>query len=221
MRPQESIDYSGLSQGEALNSMYGVNLSKAEPLTLREAAFEVGMMIAMPFVSFGLPLAGLRVGGAIAGSRAYKSFQFVKRPVLSMAVNANIRGAQAAMSVSKTYGKLMLGLGIIDIKRNVELARQREFKRLGINLLGPLGSLWAYNNYMAQTSETDQEIKIYDQAIKQSRIDASLTSASKTRGKKNPNVYTPKSGRRCRKGYVEIDGKCVKRNSTLHRSLMK
>ena len=70
-------------------------------------------------------------------------------------------------------------------------------------------------NYSSTSVETGHD------DLSQSRVGRSLTSKPKTRGKKNPNVYTPKSGRRCRKGYVEIDGKCVKRNSTLHRSLMK
>lgn len=56
--------------------------------------------------------------------------------------------------------------------------------------------------------------------ISKSRVDSSLPSKSKTRGKRKPNLYDPKPGEKCRPGYVRIDGRCVRRNSTLHKSLM-
>lgn len=55
---------------------------------------------------------------------------------------------------------------------------------------------------------------------KQSRVGGSLPSKPKTRGKRKPNLYDPKPGEKCRPGYVRIDGRCVLRNSTLHKSLM-
>ncbi len=54
----------------------------------------------------------------------------------------------------------------------------------------------------------------------QSRVGSSLPSKPKTRGKRKPNLYDPKPGEKCRPGYVRIDGRCVLRNSTLHKSLM-
>jgi hypothetical protein len=159
-----------------------------------------------------------RGGSAITGSKAYKAYGVFKRPILSLGVHQQIRGATAAMSLSKAYSKMMITGGVLNFGKNIQLARAKEYKRLGINIFGPPLSLFMYDYYMAH--DTGAEAEIASAKQEKSRIDASLTSASKTRGKKNPNVYTPKSGRRCRKGYVEIDGKCVKRNSTLHHSLM-
>ncbi|AXH79122.1 MAG: hypothetical protein [Circular genetic element sp.] len=59
-----------------------------------------------------------------------------------------------------------------------------------------------------------------DMGLIESRRDSSLSSKSKTRGKKRPNVYTPKRGQRCKAGYTNIDGKCVLIMSSLHKSLM-
>lgn len=186
MRPQESTDYSGMSREEAMQSMYGGKTGKPTPVGFKQGVKEIGMMAATPILMFGAPIKGIQLGRAILGSRAYKAYGFVKRPVLSMAVNANIRGAKAAMTVSKTYGRAIATLGVLDLKKNIQLARQREWKRLGINIYGPPGSLWLYDNHLAKNAESDLIMK--DAVIAKSRRDGSLPSKSKTRGKPLPNV---------------------------------
>lgn len=211
------MDQSAMSREEAMQTMYGKTYER-NPVGLKQGLMEIGMMAATPALMFGAPLKGIQLGRLVTGSRAYKAYGFVKRPVLTMAVNANIRGARAAMAVSKAYGRAIFTLGALDFKRNVELARQREWKRLGINIYGPPGSLWYYDNHLAETSETNKMMK--DASSAKSRRDGSLPSKSKTRGKKRPNVYTPKPGQRCKAGYTEIEGKCVLIMSSLHKSLM-
>lgn len=204
MRPQESTDYSGMSRDEAMQTMYGVKTTKATPVGFKQGVKEIGMMAAMPIAMFGAPIKGFQLGRAILGSRAYKAYGFVKRPVLSMAVNANIRGANAAMSISKTYGRAIAVLSALEFKQNVELARQREWKRLGINIYGPPGSLWLYDNHLSDNAESDIIKK--DAAKAKSRVGRSLPSKPKTRG----NTYRPGAGRKCAPGYKLINGMCVK-----------
>ena len=180
MRPQESIDYSDMSHEEAMQSMYGKTYDRNPP-GLKEGLRDIGMMAATPILMFGAPMKALQVGRLALGSRAYKAYSFVKRPVLTMAVNANVRGAKAAMSVSKAYGKTIAVLGALDFKRNVDLIRQREWKRLGINLYGPPGSLWYYDNHMSGNSETAKAKQ--DAVAAKSRRGGSLPSKPKTRGK--------------------------------------
>tara|TARA_B100001250_G_C19798324_1_gene789806 strand:+ start:1875 stop:2495 length:621 start_codon:yes stop_codon:yes gene_type:complete len=206
MRPQESTDYSGMSREEAMQTMYGVKTTKATPVGFKQGVKEIGMMAAMPIAMFGAPIKGFQLGRAILGSRAYKAYGFVKRPVLSMAVNANVRGAKAAMSISKTYGRAVGTLAALEFKQNVELARQREWKRLGINIFGPPGSLWLYDNYLSNNAESDIIKK--DAAKVKSRVGSSLPSKPKTRGK---HSYRPGAGKNCAPGYKLINGMCVKK----------
>jgi len=209
------MDQSAMSREEAMQSMYGKTYDR-NPVGLKQGLYELGMMIAMPALMFGAPLKAVQLGRLVTGTRAYKAFGFVKRPVLTMAVNAEIRGARAAMAVSKTYGRAIFTLGALDFKRNVQLARQREWKRLGINIYGPPGSLWFYDNHLAETSETNKMMK--DASAAKSRIDSSLTSKSKTRGKRSnrlPNKlysdwYIPMSGQKCKPGYYRVGHMCVK-----------
>ncbi len=127
------------------------------------------------------PVGALAKGGsAITGSKAYKAYGVFKRPILSLGVHQQIRGATAAMSLSKAYSKMLITGGVLNFGRNIQLARAKEYKRLGINVMGPPLSLFMYDYYMAHNYETDVEIASVEQ--EQSRIDASLTSASKTRG---------------------------------------
>lgn len=156
-------------------------------------------------------------GKAVTGSRAYKVYGAIKRPVLSFGVHQQIKGAQTAMFLSKTYGKMMLASSAFQLGRNIQLARAKEYKRLGINVFGPPLSLFLYDNYMDRNKTS--EVEIATAANEQSRVDASLTSASKTRGNPStkkffkgfePYAYKPKAGERCRKGYLKIKGMCVK-----------
>ena len=147
-----------------------------------------------------------RGGSAITGSKAYKAFGVFKRPILSLGVHQQIRGATAAMTLSKAYSKMAITGGVLNFGRNIQLARAKEYKRLGINVMGPPLSLFMYDYYMAHDTNAEAEIASAKQEM--SRIDASLTSASKTRG--NNNSYKPKQGARCAPGYRKINGMCVK-----------
>jgi len=133
------------------------------------------------------PIGALARGGtAVTGSKAYKLYGAVKRPVLTLGVHRKIRGATIAMSLSKMYSKGMLANSVFGFARNVQLARAREYKRLGINIMGPPGSLFLYDHHMAHDMDAEAEIAAAKE--EKSRIDSSLTSESKTRGKPLPNV---------------------------------
>jgi len=173
------------------------------------------------------PVGALARGGtAVTGSKAYKVYGAVKRPVLTLGVHRKIRGATTAMSLSKMYSKGMLANSVFGFARNVQLARAREWKRLGINVMGPPGSLFLYDNHMAHDMDAEADIAVAKQ--EKSRIDASLTSASKTRGKHSyvPSVtkylayYEGGKGKHensiCRKGYRYVAksgtlGMCVRK----------
>lgn len=153
-----------------------------------------------------------RGGSAITGSKAYKAFGVFKRPILSLGVHQQIRGATAAMSLSKAYSKMAITGGVLNFGKNIQLARAKEYKRLGINIMGPPLSLFMYDYYMAHDTIAEAEIALMEQ--KKSRIDASLTSASKTRGK---DSYRPKKGATCRSGFVLWKGMCVWDTPSLRR----
>lgn len=162
------------------------------------------------------PVGALARGGtAVTGSKAYKVYGAVKRPVLTLGVHQKIRGATTAMSLSKMYSKGMLANSVFGFARNVQLARAREWKRLGINVMGPPGSLFLYDNHMAHDMDAEAEIAVAKQ--EKSRIDSSLTSKSKTRGKQLSKLpkgyfYTKKKGVPCIPGfkYHRDSGMCIK-----------
>jgi len=159
-----------------------------------------------------------RGGGMVTGSKAYKVYGAIKRPVLTLGVHKKISGARTAMSLSKAYSKSLIAASVFNFGRNVQLARAKEYKRLGINVFGPPLSLFLYDHHMAH--DTDAEAEIATAKQEQSGVGGSLPSKPKTPGKKRPNVYTPKPGQRCKAGYTEIEGKCVLIMSSLHKSLM-
>lgn len=144
-----------------------------------------------------------RGGGMVTGSRAYKVYGAVKRPFLTIGVHKKITGATTAMALSKAYGKSLLAASVFNFGRNVQLARAKEYKRLGINVFGPPLSLFLYDHYMAH--DMDAEADIATAVEEQSRVGGSLPSKPKTRGK-----YKPRRGQRCRPGYKLINGMCVK-----------
>ncbi len=165
-----------------------------------------------------VPVGALARGGtAVTGSKAYKAYGVFKRPILSLGVHQQIRGATAAMTLSKAYSKMAITGGVLNFGKNIQLARAKEYKRLGINVMGPPFSLFMYDYYMAH--DTGAEAEIADAKQEQSRIDASLTSVSKTRGKKNslPKQYKPLRGMKCRPGYKFVSvpgsevGMCVRK----------
>lgn len=127
-----------------------------------------------------------RGGSAITGSKAYKAYGAFKRPILSLGVHQQIRGATAAMSLSKAYSKMAITGGVLNFGRNIQLARAKEYKRLGINVMGPPLSLFMYDQYMAH--DTNAEAEIAEVKQEESRVDPSLTSGSRTLGNPLPNV---------------------------------
>lgn len=213
MRPQQSTDYSGMTRQEAVQSMYGVS-QKATPVGFQQGVTEIGLMVSTPFLMFGVPGMLGYAGYAAHGSKAYRYYGYAKYPTLSAGKHFGVRGASTALSLVKGYGKLQTAVGLIGYKKNIQLAQQREWTRLGINVFGPPGSLYMYDKYLADTSNSKQEETVLVEAIKeQSRRDGSLPSKSKTRGK---DSYRPSATRYlayyeggvgdhedsiCRKGY--------------------
>lgn len=199
---------------------YGSHIANREAVGFQEGIKELAMMT-------GLAVGGIVVLPAlasavsyVAGSAAYKAFRvgygFYKRPVISTMVSRGIRGGQTLMGISKAYSGIMLGLGLADYKRNIDLARSGQYTKLGINIFGPPGSLFAYNSYMSRNKTVEEARVAFDQVA----VDSSLTSMSKTGGTSSSKKYSkgsgvskyrPKAGKRCRKGYRKIGGMCVKR----------
>ena len=167
------------------------------------------------------PVGALTRGGSmVTGSKAYKAYGWFKRPALSLGVHQQIRGATTAMALSKAYSKGMIAASVLNFGRNVQLARAKEYKRLGINVFGPPLSLFLYDNYIAHDMDAAAEIATAKE--EQSRRDGSLPSKSKTRGNLKPSskkflsgykpyAYKPKSGERCAPGYRwnQRDKMCV------------
>ena len=129
-------------------------------------------------------------GRAVTGSKAYKVYGAIKRPILTLGVHKKIQGARTAMTLSKTYGKMALTAGVLNFGRNIHLARQKEYKRLGINVFGPPLSLFLYDNYMDRNKTSEAETAAV--AKEQSRVGGSLPSKPKTRGK---DTYRPSATR--------------------------
>ena len=144
-----------------------------------------------------------RGGKAVTGSTAYKVYGAVKRPVWTTGVHLKIRGATTGMALSKAYSKSLLAASVFNFGRNVQLARAKEYKRLGINVFGPPLSLFLYDHHMAHDMDAEAEIATAKQ--EQSGVGGSLPSKPKTPGK-----YKPRRGQRCRPGYKLINGMCVK-----------
>jgi len=145
-----------------------------------------------------------RGGKAVTGSTAYKVYGAVKRPILSIGVHQKIRGATTAMSLSKMYSKSLLAASVFNFGRNLQLARAKEYKRLGINVFGPPLSLFLYDNYMAHDMDAEAEIATAKQ--EQSGGGSSLPSKPKPPGKKRSKFYMdkayyPKKGAKCKTGY--------------------
>lgn len=165
-------------------------------------------------------------GRAVTGSTAYKYYGAFKRPIWTAGVHLKIKGATTGMFLSKTYGKMALTAGVLNFGRNIHLARQKEYKRLGINVYGPPLSLFLYDNYMDRNKTSEDETASL--AKEQSRVGGSLPSKPKTRGKHSyvPSVsrylayYEGGKGKHedsiCRKGYRYVAksgtlGMCVRK----------
>ena len=168
------------------------------------------------------PVGALARGGSmVTGSKAYKVYGAIKRPILTLGVHKQIRHATTAMSLSKAYSKMMIAGSVFNFGRNVQLARAKEYKRLGINVFGPPLSLFLYDHHMAHNMDAEAEIAIAKQ--EQSGVGGSLSSKPKTPGK---DTYRPAERKidawinghipnynPCKKGY-RFDGKrklCVRK----------
>jgi hypothetical protein len=167
-----------------------------------------------------------RTGSMVTGSKAYKIYGAIKRPILTVGVHQKIRGATTAMSLSKAYSKMALTAGVLNFGRNLQLARQKEYKRLGINVFGPPLSLFLYDNYMDRNKTSEDETASV--ADIQSGVGGSLPSKPETPGK---HSYVPSPSRYlayyeggkgnhedsiCRKGYRYVAksgtlGMCVRK----------
>jgi hypothetical protein len=154
-----------------------------------------------------------RGGSMVTGSKAYKVYGAIKRPILTLGVHKKISGATTAMSLSKAYSKTLIAASVFNFGRNLQLARAKEYKRLGINVFGPPLSLFLYDYHMAHDMDAEAEIATAKQ--EQSGVGGSLPSKPKTPGKLKPSskkflsgttpyAYKPKSDERCRKGYKSV-----------------
>ena len=87
-------------------------------------------------------------GRVVTGSTKLKNVQsflgFAKRPALTIGVHQRIPGAYTAMHLSKMYSKAMMMNSLFQIGKNVSLYRTGQYRRLGVSIFGPPGSLFAY-----------------------------------------------------------------------------
>ena len=113
---------------------------------------------------------------------------------------------------------MVLASSAFSLGRNIQLALAKDYKRLGVNLYGPPGSLFLYDHYMDRNKHSEDEKS--GVAAEKSRVGSSLPSKPKTRGNNSPSSYRLKRGRKCAPGYVEIDGFCVRKNSKLAKDLL-
>ena len=67
------------------------------------------------------------------------------------------------MSLSKAYSKSLIAASVFNFGRNLQLARAKEYKRLGINVFGPPLSLFLYDYHMAHDMDAEAEIAIAKQ----------------------------------------------------------
>jgi len=164
------------------------------------------------------PVGALARGGSmVTGSRAYKVYGAIKRPILTLGVHKKIFGARTAMSLFKAYSKSLIAASVFNFVRNVQLVRAKEYKRLGINVFGPPLSLFLYDHHMAHDMDAEAEIATAKQ--EQSGVGGSLPSKPKTPGTYRPSVkkvkayYVTSGESPCRKGYRfdEARGLCVRK----------
>ena len=142
-----------------------------------------------------------RTGSAVTGSKAYKVYGAIKRPILTLGVHKKVAGARTAMTASKAYAKMVLASSAFQLGRNIQLALAKDYKRLGVNIYGPPGSLFLYDSYMDRNKHSEDEKSAV--AEEKSRVCSSLPSKPKTRGK---NSYRPGAGKKCAPGYKLING---------------
>jgi hypothetical protein len=155
----------------------------------------------------------IRGGSAVKGSTALKVYGAVNRPLLTLGVHQGIRGANTAMALSKGYSKMMLAASVFGFAKNVQLARAREWKRLGINVMGPPGSLFAYNNYISRNQTVEDVREAFEQIsmpVNSPDSPKSYQQGEDSGHQRKSKSYRPKSGHRCAKGYRKINGMCVK-----------
>ena len=143
-----------------------------------------------------LTVGTLGIGGAaLSGTRAaryagtgMKWFGYVRYPLGSAGVKLGVPGARQYLFASKVYAGLMLAYGIHEFDRNQALFRQKEYKKLGISLMGPPGSLWLYD-------------KIYNGPAKESL--ASSSTPSQQNGGAKGNKKTPRKSKKSTKKMIK------------------
>jgi len=187
------------------------HLTRQDPMTKNQKFVLAGIAIGITGGAAAYALSGTAAGATIGTGLRY--FGYARRPVLSYGVHQGYRGASTLMGVSKAYAITMLAHGIYEMDKNIALARDKEYKRLGINLMGPPGSLWLYD-------------KIYDGPSEQSLASSSTpsqqnggvngttktsTGSQKSNPRLNSKSYKPKAGRKCAPGYRKVGGRCVKK----------
>jgi|GEM_PF-6722806 hypothetical protein len=197
---------------------YGSHVSNAEPVGLVEGIREITMMAALAVGGVMVVPAVASAVTAVMASAAYSSFRigygFYKRPIITTMVRSGVRGAETLMGISKAYSYLMLGLAVADIRRNINLARSGEYTKLGINVFGPPGSLFAYNNYMSRNKTIEDAREAFKQIsmpVNSPDSPKSYQQGEDSGRQRNSKSYRPKSGHRCATGYRKINGMCVKR----------
>lgn len=155
-------------------------------------------------------LSGTAVGATIGTGVRY--FGYARRPVLSYGVHRGIRGASTLMGVSKAYAITMLAHGIYELDKNIALARDKEYKRLGINLMGPPGSLWLYDKiYNGPAKESLPSSSTSSQQNGGGKGNKTSTRLQKSKLRLSSKSYKPKAGRKCAPGYRKVGGRCVKK----------
>jgi len=160
-----------LDSNQAGNTLLSQQLTSKYGLIFAASVLPVGSMV--------------RGSAAVRNSRVMQAFGIYKRPILSLGVHKKVRFAGTAMAISKGYSRGLLAMGIYDLGKNIRLAQAKEYKRLGINVFGPPGSLFMYDTFMADNNESSSRMELEKT---ESPVEPSLTSSSKTGGKPLPNV---------------------------------
>ncbi len=166
-----------------------------------------------------LTVGTLGIGGAaLSGTRAaryagtgMRYFGYVRYPLGSAGVKLGVPGAQQYLFASKVYAGLMLAYGIHEFDRNQALFRQKEYKKLGISLMGPPGSLWLYDKLY--NGPAKHELDTYPTPVREKQSGPSSSKSSQQNGGgsgKRSKSYKPKAGRNCAPGYRKVGGRCVK-----------
>jgi len=186
-----------------------IRRSQLDQFSKNEKLFIGGLAIAATGGLAATALSGTAVGAGIGTGVRY--FGYARRPVLSYGVHQGYRGASTLMGLSKAYAATMLAHGVYEFDKNQALFRQKEYKRLGINLMGPPGSLWLYDQlYNGPAKESLASSSSPSQQNGGAKGNKTSTRSQKSKPRLSSKSYKPKAGRKCAPGYRKIGGRCVK-----------